>query len=85
VEVGTEPGSKAEPNNDTFCAVFRGLSHNNGQDLAPGSSIEMFGKVTSAMMNADIFIGPKIMTYGLEMFLMDGELDSVRYLTYTSS
>ncbi|NJR42316.1 MAG: hypothetical protein HC767_06315 [Akkermansiaceae bacterium] len=78
LDVGADPVPKAVPNNDTFCAVFRGIFHDKGRDLGAGTSVEAFGKVTSAMMTADVFVGPKIMTYGLDLFLMDGELESVR-------
>lgn len=78
VELGAKPAPKAEPNNDTFCAVFRGIFHNNGRDMEAGTSVENFAKITSAMMTSDLLVGPKILVYGLEWFLMDGELESVR-------
>lgn len=77
-EVGAESTHKAVPNNDTFCAVFRGFMHEKGPEMQSGSAVETFGKVTAAMMSADVFVGPQIMAYGLDLFLMDGELESVR-------
>jgi hypothetical protein len=78
LDAGEDPQPPAAPNNDTFCAVLRGLFHDKGRGMGSGTSVETFGKITSAMMTADIMVGPKIMAHGLEMFLMDGEVESVR-------
>lgn len=77
--LGQDPVPKALPNNDTFCAVFRGVMCDTAhRKVEPGTSVETYGDVTSAMMKADVTVGPRIMSYGLDLYLMDGEVVPVR-------
>lgn len=77
------------PNNDTYCAVLRGLFRTEAEGEEPnlddsfvrgigaGKSVDIYSKITSAMMSAGVVVGPKIMAYGLELCLRDGALESV--------
>lgn len=70
---------KALPNNDTFCAVFRGLASETAEpSIESGQCIETFGKIMSSMISADVTVGPHVLSYGLGLCLFDGDARSVR-------